>query len=164
MPHKVTVKALSNRLYRDLSKLDEELNLPLIGKPAVGNGVNEDFNTLDLPNVSSKMLSRYLQYASGMQSFALVCYAKAENQAQSIHEALTRRIAELRLIHDDGQQKYKIDAAVGQDEQVVKLQDKALTADASVRLYKAYCAVFESRVNMLSREITRRNSEQLKGT
>jgi len=156
--------ASGNRLYQDLSKLSEELNLPRVAKPTPGSGVDEDFNKIDLPNLSSKSLSRYLQYASGMHTFALVCCADAENKAQSIHEALSRRVAELRILHDDGQQKYKIDAQVEQDEKVSKLRDAALKADAAVRLYKAYCAAYEARSSLLSREISRRSAEQMKGT
>lgn len=166
MPQKppTAASASGNRLFHDLSKLSDELELPLVAKPTPGSGVEEDFNKIDLPNLSSKSLSRYLQYSSGMHSFALVCCANAENKSSAIHEALTRRTAELRILFDDaGKQKYKVDAEVSQDDKVIKLQDAALKADAAVRLYKAYCAAFESRANLLSREISRRSSEALKG-
>lgn len=156
--------ALGKRLYVDTSKLDEDLGLPQIGKPTAGSGVNEDFTNLDLPTLSSKSLARYLQYSSGMHSFALVCCAKAENHANSISEALGRRIAELRVVLDVGAQKYKLDAHIDQDENVTKLRDKALIADAKVKLYKAYVAAYEARTSMFSRELSRRASETMKGT
>ena len=157
-------KALSNRLFVDTSKLEGDLNLPLIAKPNAAEGVNEDFTKLDLPNISSKQLARYLQYSSGMFSFALVCCANAENRANAISEALGRRIAELRVILDVGSQKYKLDAHIDQDDAVRQLRDKGLIADAKVKLYKAYVAAYEARTSMFSREQSRRAADQQRGT
>lgn len=162
MPSKPRLDAIKNVMHVkpiNVEGLLKGTGLPDIKKPSIGKGVDESFNTLDLPVVSSKQLSRYLQYASGMLSYSLVLGANFDNEVNAIDTAIHRVKAMLRVAHTGGGPKYKTDAAIMSDPHLAKLQRRFDVALAKSKLIAAHIAAYESRVSMISREVSRRGLE-----
>lgn len=158
--------ALMNRLHSNKAAVKEGLekyNLAPVDEPAAQQGVDVTFKTFDLVKLSSRMIGRYMQYASGMQSYCLAALANESCMFSAIDEALDSHISKLTLLFSSGQPKWKVKLEIDEDTTVQKLRAKRLTQEAVVEALSTHAKIWESRVSLLSRELTRRSSEQGKG-
>lgn len=160
MSSEIKLKALRNRIkvvpivQKGITKA---LGLPLIGKPNVKK-VDESFN-IDLPTVDGRMLSRYMQWATGWLAYSIALGAKFDNEYNAIDTALTRTVALYRTSGAFKGPKYRVDAAINAEESVAKLRDDLEVIQAKRNIVAAHISVYESRVALISRELSRRGME-----
>ena len=114
----------------------------------------------DITAASGRQIGQLHQYFINQHAYMLQTVAEADQQvtiAEYMHSVIKKK-AYIRL--DNGTQKYKIDNAVAQDEDVQKAWIRVLEKRAYKDMTETITKGVESKAQMLSREITRRASER----
>lgn len=155
-------RALAKKLHAVTNdQLESSIALDTVERP---DEKAEDINSIDLPKLSSRDLSRWLQYCTGMHSFALVRLAEAENKLQVVSSLHASKRAEYLAIYQGMYDaKWKLDAEVDKEPDVVMLDSQLKEISAVKTLVKAHVQVWEARSAMFSREVSRRSSEKQQG-
>jgi hypothetical protein len=120
-------------------------------------------DTDDITGLSLQQVGQLLQYFTSYHAYALVEYAKADQAhtvVQYAHDSIKKQCM-LRL--DSGQQKYKLDAAVAMDSRVKQAYLKLLEAEATKNMMKVVTEGIKQKMELYSREITRRQTERTQG-
>jgi hypothetical protein len=120
-------------------------------------------DTDDITALSLQQVGQMLQYFTSYHAYALVEFAKADQQATVVgyaHDSIKKQTM-LRL--DAGQQKYKLDAAVAADAAVKHAYLKLLEAEATKSMMKVVTEGIREKMELYSREITRRQTERTQG-
>lgn len=151
--------AVRNKMFKPNPPADiEELNLPAVNEPVKLPKVDPTFSC-DLTSLGTRALAQQHQYAVGMYSYVIACLANIETQHAAIKNARSRATAELRVLYHSGQNKYMLDCRVDTDPGIVDLDTKLEITEAKRTLLKAQAEIYNSRCNLLSRELTRRKVE-----
>lgn len=152
-------KALGKRMFCPVAPPTvADLGLPEIEEPEAMEGVDPSFKQ-DMTRMGPRNLSRQHQYAVGMYAYVIACLAQVETKWAALKNARHRAAAELRILHHSGQQKYILDGRVDSNPDIQKLDKRIEIEEAKRILLKAQAEAYNSRVNLLSRELTRRKVE-----
>lgn len=114
----------------------------------------------DITNLSMRQVGQLHQYYTSMHAYAIQELARSDQDltlAEYNHDVPKKQ---LMLSLDSGQQKYKIEAEMAQNEKIKRAWELVLEKRAYKEMLSALSRGLENKAAMASREISRRGAER----